>query len=688
MRIPGSHPTGFNPSSPAESGPGAAVSGAAAGAGRPWPAWVPAVLLGLVTLWLYWPATRCDFIIYDDPDYVTENPWVQAGLTAGNVGWALTTGHAGNWHPLTWLSLMLDEDLFGSHAAGFHFTNLILHAANAMLLFWLLRRLTGARWRSATVAALFAWHPLQVESVAWVAERKSVLCLCFGLLALLAYERYARAREAARRDPGAARAGARPIALSYGLAWCCFALGLMSKPMLVTWPFVLLLLDYWPLGCWQPGRRRALVLEKIPFLALTVAVCAVNLAVQKSGGAVVAANNLPWDARLGNALISYVRYLGKLFWPADLAVIYPYPGHYWPLGEVLLAAGLLAGLTLLVWANRRRYPFLLMGWLWFGGTLVPVIGLVQAGTQAMADRYVYIPLVGLLVMLVWGGYELMRGWRGQAPVLSVAVLAAVSFSLALTRQQLGCWRNSQTLFRHAVAVTDDNFIAHSILGVVLFGQGQTNAGINELTTAIRLEPNYAEAHGNLGFVWLNLGQTDAAMREFQTAIRLMPKFAEAHRGLALEFDQLGQTAAAAREYEESLRLRPDAADVQNSLGLDLEKLGRPEAAIALYRQAIRLLPSRAETHNNLGMVLARQGQPEAALNEFQEALRLNPDYVIAHYNLGIFYGVNGRIDEAIREFQAAVRIQPDFTNAQINLALALSLKKNSPAGSSPAPAPQ
>ena len=488
----------------------------------PFRVWQMAAFLGFVTVALYWPATSHEFVNYDDDVYVTENVHVQQGLTWENVEWAFVTPVIGNWHPVTMLSHMLDCQLFGLKPWGHHLTSVLLHALNTVLVFLFLRGLTGAFWRSALVSALFGWHPLHVESVAWVAERKDVLSSCFGLLALIFYSRYGQKRSRIERrelhaGSGSVALNPRSWALDYCMALLFFALGLMSKPMLVTWPFVLLLLDYWPLGRLKLSTRNPqfstvwrLVWEKIPFFTLTVLCSVVTFVLQQRGSILTWGETLPLGARGGNALISYCRYLGKLFWPTDLAVFYPHPA-YWPLLKVLLAGGMLVGITTFCcW--QRRHPFLLMGWLWFVGTLVPVIQLVvESGAHAMADRYTYIPSLGVLLLVVWGGCELTKGWRYQVLSLSLAGSVALVACLALTWQQLGYWTDSTTLFRHALAVTENNWLAHNNLGVALGREGQTDEAIRQFQEAIRLNPNYGQAHNNLGVALGRKGELDEAI---------------------------------------------------------------------------------------------------------------------------------------------------------------------------------
>lgn len=671
-----------------------------------------AALLGLVTLALYWPATHHDFINYDDNVYVTANLHVQQGLTLENLKWAFVHPVSENWHPMTMLSHMLDCQLFGLKPWGHHLTSVLLHTLNTALVFLLLRSLTGAFWRSALVAALFGWHPLHVESVAWVAERKDMLSGCFGLLALIFYGRYARKRSSVERresseiSGGGANVPARRLnnslapsgqapavpdfgsnrpavdaqrsTLDYVLALLCFALGLLSKPMLVTWPFVLLLLDYWPLNRIQNsefGIRNftKLIGEKIPFFALAIVSSVVTYVMQQRGGAMTVGEHLLLSVRSGNAVISYCRYLGKLFWPTNLAVFYPYPGH-WPLVPVLLAGGLVVGISALLFIRRRQYPFLLMGWLWFVGTLVPVIGLVQVGGQAMADRYSYLPSVGLFILLIWGAYQLTLRWRYQGMVLSVAGSAALALCLGLTRHQLGYWSDSATLFRHALAVTENNYLAHLNLGVALKGQGQTDMAISQFQETIRLKPNYADAHLNLGAALDQQGQLDKAIGQYLEAIRLNPNDAEAYYDLGIALDQKGQPYDAIAQFKEAIRLKPDYPDAHNNLGAALAKQGQLDKAIDQYLEAIRLKPDYAEAHYNLGVAFETRGQIGEAMRQFQETIRRQSDSANAHNNLGTALFNQGQIDDAIAQFEEAIRLKPDYAEAHYNLGTALDRK--------------
>ncbi len=603
--------------------------------GSRFPVWLTVALLVLVTIAVYWLATRYDFVSLDDPEYVTENPHVQGGLNWEGVKWAFgNTEQAGYWAPLMWLSHMLAWQLFGPNAWGHHLINVLLHAANTALVFLVFRRMTGAAWRSLILAALFGWHPLRVESVVWITERKDVLSTLFWMLTLWAYVKYVEAGKAQNSRSS----------IWYGTALAMFVLGLMSKAMLVTEPCVLLLLDYWPLERFKPSSAQRLVREKIPFFVLAALASVVTFVAQQHGGAVASFEDLPLGARVGNALISYCRYLGKVFWPTDLAVFYPHPG-YWPMEQVLLAGVLIIGISVVLFVKRGRYPFLLMGWLWFVGTLVPVIGLVQAGEVAMADRYTYVPSLGVLILAIWGAYELTRSWRHQAMVLSVAGSAAIVLCIGLTRQQLGYWKDNGTLFRHALEVTENNCLAHKALGDALVKKGQLEEAISQYREAIRLIPGYAEAHYNLGTSLLKMGQIDEAISQFQEAILRNTEYADAY----------------------------------DNLGTALIKKGQVDGAIVQYQEAIRLKPGYADAHYNLGNAFLKKDQTGEAVRQFQEVIRLKPEDAEAHNNLGAALAQNGQIDEAIREFQEAIRLKPDDAEGHNNLTRALRMK-NAPAG--------
>ena len=466
------------------------------------------LLLVAVTLAVYWPVMRYDFINYDDPDYFTANTHVQTGLTLPNMVWAFSTRRTTNWHPLTWLSLMLDAELFGKGPVGPHFTNLLLHAANTVLLFLLLRRLTAANWRSALVAALFALHPLHVESVAWISERKDVLSTFLGLLTLLFYAGYAQGVtvdtcRVTRTESILSRVTCH-VSRFYWLALLFFVLGLMSKPMLVTLPLVMLLLDWWPLGRMsrvegRGSRVRSLVLEKIPFFLLSAISCVVTFIAQQKGGSVISLVKISFAGRIENTFVSYARYLGKTFWPSHLAVLYPHPIH-WGAGLIVFSLVLVIGFSVAAVWFGRQHPYVPMGWFWFVGTLVPVIGLVQVGIQSMADRYTYLPLIGVFMVVVWGFDEARVKWR--LPETLVLFLAGM-FLLAgawATRSQLSYWRDSETLFRHTLAVTENNYLAYNNLGTCLSEKGQLAEARDCFQKSLRIKPNNVDALCNMGSV--------------------------------------------------------------------------------------------------------------------------------------------------------------------------------------------
>jgi tetratricopeptide (TPR) repeat protein len=667
---------------------------------------------------VYWPVARFDFINFDDPLYVTGNEHVKPGLTWDGLCWAFTTFNASNWHPLTWLSHMADCQFFGLQPGAQHLVNVLFHAANAVLLFVLLRNLTGARWRSALVAGLFALHPLHVESVAWISERKDVLSTFFGFLSLLFYARYAQAveagnqkSEAGNRKPEARsrRSGVNLLSCSYWFAVIFFACGLMSKPMLVTWPFVMLLLDWWPLKRIFDLRftiydLKPLLLEKIPFFALAAASSVVTFFAQRHGSSVVPLEALPLGARLANAIVAPVRYLLKAIWPADLMVFYPYRGWDW----MAIAGAALVLIGISFWAVRRAKgaPQLLMGWLWYMGMLVPVVGLVQVGGQSIADRYTYVPLIGIFIAVVWSVRLAVAKQAGKshalATILAVAVLAICG---ALSAVQVRYWRNSEILYGHALKVMPNNLVAHNNLGLAFAKEGRMAEAIAEDLAVLKLRPDYAEsrfnlgvaevqrgqtaeaitnfiaglavdpdnaeAHFSLGHALESQGQTNEAAAEYRAAMKLEPDYAEAHNSLASVLISEGQDAEALQELKTALRLKPDYAEAHSNLAQLLAQQGKANEAQAERETAARLEPNRAETRFNLAVTLAVQGRLAAAVPEFQEALRIKPAWPEAHYNLGTALGGLGRLAEAVAEFQEAIRLKPDYADAYNNLGVIL-----------------
>jgi tetratricopeptide (TPR) repeat protein len=582
-------------------------------------------VLFLVAGALFLPSLNHGFIWYDDPIYVSDNPHVRTGLTWNNITWALTGLYAANWHPVTWWSHMLDCELFGLRPWGHHLTNVVLHGINAVLVFLALRRLTGTTWRSFVVALLFGVHPMQVQSVAWISERKNLLSTMFWMLALWSYAEFAGRQKSSRNVSAAA--SPRPF---YLLALGFFCLGLMSKAMLITVPFLLLVLDYWPLRRLERKRIPALVAEKLPFFFCAFIAGMLTYIAQKHGGAMDAAS--PLISRIENALIAYCRYLGKLFYPTRLAVFYPSVLN-WPGYMVMLATILLIAISISVLLLRTRRPEFLAGWLWFLGTLVPVIGLIQAGEQSLADRYFYVPGIGLFIILIWGFSTLNERLPKTFLAAIILSIAAASLSSVRTLHELAYWRDTETLFRHAIAVTDNNYLAHDILGVALEKRGLLDEAIAQFREALKERPNYPEARNSLGLTLEKAGRTDEALREYREAIALRPDFPDAHFNLAVALGSSGHVDEAEAEYEKVLRLDPNAADAHNNLGFLFDKRGALDQAIFHYRQAIRLNPAYARAHFNLGVALTRQGRLDEAITQFELALKYKPDYKEAQFNL-------------------------------------------------------
>jgi len=566
-----------------------------------------APLLALITVALYWPVLGDAFLNYDDELYVTLNAQVRNGLSWEGLNWGLRNTVASNWHPITLWSHMLDVQLFGLSPWGHHLTSVLLHAANAVLLFLLLRRMAGVLGRSWLVALLFAVHPLRVESVAWIAERKDVLSGFFALLALICYGTYAKLSErlAALPKPSSPSSFSRlSKPNSYWLALFFFALGLMSKAMVVTLPFLMLLVDYWPLRRFRRDTGLRLVLEKAPFFALAAITSAVTYWIQRATGAMEVGAQLTFGERLSNALVSYCRYLGKIFWPVDLGVFYPHPGH-WPIATVLIAGGCLGVLSVLTFVYRYRAPYLWMGWLWFVGALVPAIGIVQVGDQAMADRYTYLPAIGITVSIVWGLGALTQRYTGDKTGLLLGSLGVLA-CMVLTRRQLGYWSDSETLFRHTLQVTDKNYIAHNNLGSAYRDRGEIDEAIKQYHLGIAAKPTYPKAHYNLGNALLAKGELETAAAEYQETIRLMPNDTLARNNLAAILMKQGKIDRAIEQYQEAIRSDPNIGLIHNNYGLALLRKGEVEAAIGEFQEAIRLTPTLTQAHDNLTRALALQ----------------------------------------------------------------------------------
>jgi hypothetical protein len=571
------------------------------------------LLLGGVTLALYSPVLTHSFVTYDDPEYVTGNQHVQSGLSWQTIAWALTSTDQANWHPLTWFSHALDCELYGLNPAGHHLTSVLIHTANVLLLFLLLQWATGATGASAVVAALFALHPFNVESVAWVAERKNVLSTFFFLLTLGAYGRYAR----------------HPGLRTYAAVAALFALGLAAKPMVITLPCILLLLDYWPLARIQGWAKPSpafptaqapwprLVLEKLPLLVLSAVSALVTVSAQRSGNAFESLGGIPFYVRVENAIYSYAKYVVKVFWPVNMALFYPHPLNKLTFFEVGLSAAFLAGMSVLVWQSRERHPYAITGWLWFLGTLVPAIGLVQVGPQGMADRYAYIPTIGIFVLLVWG----FNDWASSRPRISrnrkPIAFAVLTMLAVLTLRQIGYWRSNKELWTHTLQITEDNFIANDMLGSLLLKEGRLE-GLQYFEAAARIAPRDPASHRAVGAAMQDRGDLQGAIREYQIVLRAKDPRVRAYTyaNLGVIYRQLGNDAAARLSSEQALR-----AD--------------PEEVSEMIQQLSGVVQARptAPGYLRLGLLLQGAGQIQDAKSAFERAVHLDPGFAPARQAL-------------------------------------------------------
>ncbi|MGO9136709.1 MAG: tetratricopeptide repeat protein [Syntrophales bacterium] len=615
------------------------------------------LFLTFTVLAAFWQVNRCDFINYDDEDYITENSHIQNGITTEGIRWAFTTSHAANWHPLTWLSHMLDYQLFGLKPGWHHLANVFFHIANTLLLFLILNRMTRARWQSTFVAALFALHPLHVESVAWVSERKDVLSTFFWMLAMGAYILYVE----------------RPVLQRYLPVLIFFALGLMAKPMLVTLPFVLLLLDYWPLQRFQQKRPtheiqtdshvsvvkqkttakkmhggksetkveksatsknrweliRPVFWEKIPFFALTALSSIITYVTQQKGGAIVSIEAFSLSDRIANAFVSYVIYIRKMIWPNDLAIFYPHPAHL-PTWQVAGAVLFLIAVTLIVIRTAEKLPYLAVGWLWYVGTLVPVIGIVQVGAQARADRYTYIPLIGLFIVAAWGLPELSKKWRFRKEVLFASFTLSLLCFFIVTWTQVGYWQNSVTVFRHALEVTAPNSRTYIDLGAAYNNLGNYRKAIEVSDDAIKLIPKLENVYYNqLEKVYYN-------------------------RGLA--YSKLGDYKQALGDYDRAIEIDPTHAKAYNNRGIAYDILGNHRQAIGDFDKAIMINQKYAEAYYNRGIVYGRLGNYKQAIGDFDKAIGFNPKYAEAYYNRAASHYSLGNQRQAFEDLKTAARL--------------------------------
>ncbi|HXB53196.1 MAG TPA: tetratricopeptide repeat protein [Vicinamibacteria bacterium] len=619
-----------------------------------------ALALALLSLLAFAGVLKCGFIGFDDPLYVSANPHIRDGLSGQGMRWGLGAGllfdspNADYWAPLTVFSRMVDIELFGLNPAGHHLTNLLLHALNAALLFLVLEGMTGAGWRSAFVAALFAVHPLRVESVAWITERKDVLSGLFGILTLGAYARYARS----------------PDRVRYAMVVLMLGLGLMAKPMLLTIPFVLLLLDHWPLGRGAtPLHVR--VLEKLPLFGLSGLSLLITYVPLWRRGQITELDALPLDARITNALYSYLVYAGKMFWPQPLAVVYPHPEGRLSLLSVAAAVAFLLVGTGEALRERRRHPYGIVGWLWYLGMLLPVLGLVQSGVHARADRYTYLPLIGLSLIVAWGAAEAVGSWRYGKPALGVMAALWLAALVVVTRRQVDLWRDTVTLFEHAIRVTAGNYLAENNLATALALRGDALGAESHYREAMRIRPNYSQAYDNLGVLLARQGRTVEAMALHEDALRLQPGDADAHFNLGLLNARSGRSTEAAQHYAEALRLNPRLASAHYNWGNLLAGEGHWSQAAEHFASAVRLQPDNAMSYNNLGLAQALLGNWREAMADYARALEIDPRLASARTNLGRALVAQGRGGEAIEQYLLVLRDHPRDADAHFYLGLAL-----------------
>ncbi len=620
---------------------------------------IAGILLVIAVLSVYWQVQYFDFVNYDDQVYVTENLHVQKGLNGESIKWAMMSQDAAFWHPLTWLSLMLDFQLFRLNPAGYHWTNLLLHLANTLLLFLVLQRMTGALWRSAFAAALFALHPLHVESVAWIAERKDVLSAFFWMATMGAYAFYVE-------RPGFGR---------YLVIVILFGLGLMAKPMLVTLPFVLLLLDYWPLRRFQITqaniRERSflmLIAEKIPLLVMVVIASILVYSTQQKAGALTALDSLPLVARIGNAAISYVTYMLKMIIPVNLTAFYPHPGKsaVWLVLASFIVIFLISAFAL---KYLKRFPYFAVGWFWFLGTLVPVIGLVQVGAYAMADRFTYLPLVGLFVIITWGGYDFLKDLRyGKIIWKSVSIMVLLFMGI-ISWYQISHWQNAVSLFRHMVLVTENNYFAYNGLGHALWQKGRNTEAAENYEKSLKIKPGYAEAHNNFGILWMSLGDMSKAEHQFREAIRFKKNYASAYSNLGSVYLKQERLKEAMYCFRMSIKINPEFIEAYNYIGIVLTKEGKLDDAVGIFKKIISMNTADINAYLNMGNALMQKGQLSDAGDQLRKALAIDPRDAKAHNSMGIVFARQGKEDKAMEHFNMALEISPDYGDAMNNKAV-------------------
>jgi tetratricopeptide (TPR) repeat protein len=633
----------------------------------------------LLILYAYYPIYHADFVNYDDGLYVIDNAALRDGLTVKAIGWAFGSFYAANWHPLTLLSHLVDFKLYGLNAAGHHLTSVIFHIGNTLLLFLVLRLMTGSLWRSALVAFLFALHPLHVESVAWVSERKDVLSTFFMLLALLAWRRYVREKDWR----------------FYGLTTLFFILGLLSKPMLVTFPFLLLLLDFWPLNRIDRSDRggrfrdrcfkalmanRGLVIEKIPFFILGIAVSVITVIAQSQAGAVSSVEALPLGMRLANAVVAFTQYIIHMLIPAGLGVFYPHPGTDLSPWLVLASLCFILLVTSLGLRLRRQKPHLIMGWLWYAGMLVPVIGIVQVGMQAMADRYTYLPLIGIFIMLAWSLPALPFRKQGVM-VTAVALLAAIAVFLVIqTRRQVGYWMDTGTLFSRTDAVTQNNILAKLMSAAQLGQKGKTQLAREKYEEVLRISPRNVTAHHHYGMFLASRGLLKEGIGHLKEAVRLQPDSVTANRSLGLVYLWSGETVEAGKHLRDALRLKPNLPEVHDHLAQLHEKEGNHNDAVRSYQEALRLKPDFGRARLALALLLNQLGRTQEAQDHYGKVLKEDPHAVAEmHFTLGRDLAARGKLEDAITQYRSGLQIEPVNTESLWQLAEVLRVKGDLPA---------
>ena len=626
------------------------------------------LILGIVVVYI--KVQKLGFVGFDDELYVTQNHYVQKGITLEGIKWAFTTFHSANWHPLTWISHMLDCDLYGMNPAGHHWTNVELHMANTLLLFFIFFEMTGALWQSAFVAALFALHPLHVESVAWISERKDVLSTFFGLLSIVAYYRYVK----------------KLSAKYYMLVIILFSLGLMAKPMLVTLPFVLLLLDFWPLKRFQfqddfhfktekpksdsVRKKYRTFLEKIPLFILVVISCLITFFAQQRIGAVKSIAALPLKYRIENAVVSYVKYVLKAIWPHKLAVFYPHPGITLPLWKIFGGALLIVAACYGTIWSAKKYPYILVGLFWYLGTLVPVIGLVQVGEQAMADRYTYIPLIGIFIIVAWGASDLFKKWHFKKYYLGLSSAIILVALASKTFLQLNTWKNGITLFEHAISVTDNNYPAYNNLGSA-YESIDLDKAIFYYKAALKIRPNFATAFYNLGNAFLEKGNIDKAIHYYLNALKIKPNYTAALNNIGEALTKKGDYDKANYYFKKALKTDPTGPDTCMNFANALFLQAKPDIAVSLYKKILQTDSENADVQYNLAYVLSSQKKYNEAIRHYNKTLSIDPKYLKAHYNLGNVLLRQGEVKEALIHYAESIKIKPDYVQAYNKIGLIL-----------------